>query len=52
MLIGTVGMDRVPFIMFDPTARDTIIPTIQVKISAKLLLLIYLPFLDFFVFLV
>jgi hypothetical protein len=52
MVVGTVGIIRVPSTIPDPTAKEIIVPTIQVKISIKLLLLIYLPFFDFFVFVV
>ena len=52
MVVGIVGMFRVPLIIPDPTTREIIIPTIQVRISTKLLLLIYLPFFDFFFFVV
>ncbi len=47
-VVGIVGMLRVPSTIPDPTARETIAPTVHVKILTKLLLLIYLPLFDFF----
>jgi len=46
--VGIVGIVRVPSTIPDPTAREIVVPTTQIKISTKLLLLIYLPLFDFF----
>jgi len=46
--VGIVGIVRVPSTIPDPTAREIVVPTAQIKISTKLLLLIYLPLFDFF----